>query len=255
MVKIWHYTSQEAALNIVSTMKLRLTRQDFLDDCNEFRYYQRVAKKIEKDFPHSSTAHDYADFISTRETLFLNPNRTFIACFSKDGDDVSQWERYADIGRGVALGFDASKLDIREVSYENEERVLQHIKSNLEKYKDDSVGFHNFINPFNEITKQSHYSSEKEVRVCKREKDTKKQLFFSRKDTICPYVHLDIQPNTLIELRLGPRARDNSQFAWRDYLDPNFLSNNAGVYRDWTDRSLDKVTIKISKSDCILHHR
>lgn len=255
MDTIWHYTSQEAALNIISSNKLRLIRQDFLDDGNEFRYYQRIAKKFEKDFPSSATAHDYADIQSRWETLFLNPDRAFIACFSKDGDDVSQWERYADMGRGVALGFDASKLDIREVFYKNEERVMQDIKTTLEKYKDDSVGFHNFINPLNEITKQSHYSSEKEVRICKRENDTKKQSFFSRKDTICPYVNLDIQPNTIKELRIGPRAHENSHFAWRDYLDPDFFSNNANEFRDWTDRSLDTVTMKISKSDCILRHR
>lgn len=58
-------------------------------------------------------------------------------------------------------------------------------------------------------------------------------------------------------LRFKPpaRARDNLQFAWRDYLDPDFSSTNAGVYRDWADRSLDKVTIKISESDRILLHR
>lgn len=248
---IWHYTSQYAAHQIVSSMNFRLTRQDYLDDGNEFQHFLRVTKTLDSNIDHSQTAHDYAKWSSALSQLLI-PDRTFVGCFSRNCDDVSQWERYADMGKGVAIGFDSSMLEIEEVSYKNDKELEEIVHSLLNEFKDDSVGFANVLKPMRKTIKQKQYASEDEVRICKSG-NVRDQLFFSRKDTLCPYIELKLPDGIVKEIMLGPRSRMNAENAWRDFVDPEFQFNNANVFRDWTDRSSDKVTIKISKSDCFLH--
>jgi hypothetical protein len=252
MDTIWHYTTQEAAFKIISDMKLRLTRQDFMDDFNEFRYLQNSASKIPDDHPHSKTAHEYSKDQDNWDR-FMRPNRTFLGCFSKNDDDIALWERYGGASKGVAIGFDSRAIVVEDVRYESDESSVKLIESFLDKYEDDNVGFHNAIRPINEVTKQIHYESENELRVRKYVSDLSQQLFFYKESTICPFINMDIPEQSITEIKLGPRARTNAEFAWRDFLDPDFFENNANISRDWSDRTLDKVTIKISKSACKLY--
>ena len=249
---IWHYTTQEAAFKIISDMKLRLTRQDFMDDFNEFRYLQISASRIPDDHLYSKIAHQYSKDQDVWD-LFMKPNRTFLGCFSKNDDDIALWERYGGASKGVAIGFDSRAIAVEDVRYESNESSVKLIESLLDKYRDDYVRFHNAISPINEVTKQIHYKSENELRVRKYVPDLSQQLFFTKESTICPFINMDIPEQSITEIKLGPRARANAEFAWRDFLDPDFFKNNAGVFRDWSDRSLDKVTIKISKSACKLY--
>lgn len=58
----------------------------------------------------------------------MEDEHPYIACFSKEGDVLSQWRSYADDSRGVSIGFDLNKLiensnlKLKEVSYSVDEQ-------------------------------------------------------------------------------------------------------------------------------------
>lgn len=57
------------------------------------------------------TAYILRDVLkSSIETYIYGDLPTLIACFSHEGDKLSQWRAYGDDGTGVALGFDANTL-------------------------------------------------------------------------------------------------------------------------------------------------
>ena len=43
--------------------------------------------------------------------------RVFSTLFSKNGDDLTQWTRYADDGKGMAVGFDSESIQFIKVPY------------------------------------------------------------------------------------------------------------------------------------------
>ena len=249
MSLVWHYTSHEVAQQIISTSKFRLTRQDFLDDFHEFRYVRIVASEIAKEHPYSKMAHGYSELGIMYED-FLKPSRTFVGSFSYEGDDISQWERYASGGKGVALGFDASMLKLNDVFYKDKNETMKIIEDCLDKHEDDTPGFINEIEPLNSVTKQIHFSSERETRMITSISDTRRQHYSAVENTLRPYINFELPQGCIVEVKLGPRARQNADLAWRDFVDPQFHENNMGVFRDWSDRSLDKVTVRISRSAC-----
>ncbi len=55
----------------------------------------------------------YKNFISLMvQTYNINNSIPYIACFSGNGDVLSQWKSYADDGLGVAIGFSTEALNV-----------------------------------------------------------------------------------------------------------------------------------------------
>jgi hypothetical protein len=74
------------------------------------------------------------EHIKTLSTSFiLNRLYPYIACFSKNGDSLSQWRAYANDGKGIAIGIDEKKLGLE-----------QRIPGNT-FIKDDAIGYYNCI--------------------------------------------------------------------------------------------------------------
>lgn len=106
-----------------------------------------------------------------------------MACFSRDGDSVSQWNSYADNGRGIAIGFDELEfnrlndekmINYYNVTYINSDLIqpeIENVYKNMMECNTCNGGklmdvFIKYIklkygNP--EKYKSSHYESEKEV--------------------------------------------------------------------------------------------
>jgi hypothetical protein len=114
---LWHYTSFEGFRKIVGSQKIWATEYRFLNDREEFAHAKKLAEEVIEDEP------DVDDGLSTKSILrgavhgAFNTGplrddrmRIFVASFSEQGDQRSQWRAYANNSSGVAIGFDLQGL-------------------------------------------------------------------------------------------------------------------------------------------------
>lgn len=98
----YHYCSLDTLHKIIEGKTIRLSNIDRMNDSNEGKDIEKFAKDIIEDM-HESLKEQYYN------------QRIYISCFSKGKDILSQWRAYGDDGRGVAIGFNLSELQIPEI--------------------------------------------------------------------------------------------------------------------------------------------
>jgi hypothetical protein len=106
---LWHYTSSAAFLSILESKTMYLTHYGFMNDPSEGRLgSQLLARRLEASID-GSLRRGVPQIVRRTCADFTHPKRpprpTFVASFSEEGDSLSQWARYGDDGRGLALGF------------------------------------------------------------------------------------------------------------------------------------------------------
>lgn len=137
---VWHYTSAQGLLGILSTdaaekqaertkqhgipsrgaFSLRLTDALYLNDPLELRYGRKMlADCIEAQLTDltGDDAEEVGEVVEWLRTPAESGNGeanritggTYVACFSRQKDSLSQWRGYAP-GRGYAIGFDENML-------------------------------------------------------------------------------------------------------------------------------------------------
>src|SRR5262249_7878269 len=106
----------------------------------------------------------------------------FVACFSLDGDSLSQWRAYADDGMGVAIGFSTAELrrlpvQIYEVLYDEAqqgEEMAEMLGASFLEFQNNGSVLHDkwLLSRAIEIVARSAalknpaWRDEKEVRCC-----------------------------------------------------------------------------------------
>lgn len=96
---VWHYCSSSSFDEIVASGQLRLMEATWQDDLTELVYGERAAlRPLLARFSWSE--------IHSRKVPFLSSEnrRPHVACFTACSDSLTHWQRYADHGRGVAVG-------------------------------------------------------------------------------------------------------------------------------------------------------
>jgi len=127
--KIYHYCSTETFLRILESKELWLSDIRHMNDSKEGLWAYELVDGFIKERVRSQPKGLVEFMLGMYEMWnlnllkfpkvssvavengfddFLNGNATtaFIACFSEEGDLLSQWRAYANDGRGVAIGFD-----------------------------------------------------------------------------------------------------------------------------------------------------
>lgn len=141
---LYHYTSIDAAINIIENNELWLTNIYFMNDSNEMICAQNMLDYVSNQDGYKSNhpeKYSLARKILDNSIKSSNFNH-FVMSFCTSGDQLSQWRGY---GAGVAIGFKASKLDtcfpaakLRKVIYSPSEQAtiidnLLHSTSNYAK--------------------------------------------------------------------------------------------------------------------------
>ena len=144
----------------------------FMNDVNEFWwFYDRIAEYLE-------THDDVPQFIAEHITHLITRRGTrrisiCAMCFSEDGDDASQWDRYALNGNGVAVGFDTERLksidrtEFQRVCYDPDKQVdfINKVVSELSrKYPNGTDSIGNVCDPLSRIAagcKNPRFGAEK----------------------------------------------------------------------------------------------
>ena len=108
--RLYHYTSQEGLLGILSSKTLWATRIQYLNDSTEFSYTLALLKKA---FDLHVVGQLWAKVIThspLRALDHLRSHPIHVACFSEKQDDLSQWRGYCPGGGGFSVGFDSDQL-------------------------------------------------------------------------------------------------------------------------------------------------
>lgn len=144
--KLYHYCSLETFIAIISNKCLRLSDLSKSNDYMERKWILNIIEEaLDKSFKEEGIKINlreeywYRDGINNHISYLLDmlsydvKRSSYITCFSRNGDLLSQWRAYGDDGRGVAIGFNAkllykvysSKNDvyIEDVLYDKEEQI------------------------------------------------------------------------------------------------------------------------------------
>lgn len=118
--KVYHYCSPETLLAIISSKRIRFGDASCMNDGDEITWGLNLLEKVKTDLierndipsripPISKAFLDNFDKIWRTNVSVGKP---FLACFSSDGDSLSQWRAYAQDGQGFSLGFRKGDMNL-----------------------------------------------------------------------------------------------------------------------------------------------
>lgn len=142
---LFHYTSVEGLKGIIESQELWATNLAYMNDTREMHTGSAVIQEIlAADIDHATDQQTKKLLQALQEYSGKSPIKNAHAvCFSKNGDQLSQWRGYGSNGKGYAIGFDPSALesDLTEGFLlsgclyhkpQQEEGIRKHINMSLE---------------------------------------------------------------------------------------------------------------------------
>ena len=147
-VKFYHYCSLESFVSIISNKCLRLSDLSKSNDYMERKWIMNIVGEaldkslkeegikinLREDYRYNNGINSHIDYLLSMLKNYVIKS-SYITCFSRNGDLLSQWRAYGDDGRGVSIGFD-SKLLYKVASHKNDiyiEDVLYDKKEQIEE--------------------------------------------------------------------------------------------------------------------------
>lgn len=106
---LYHYTSIDGLMGILSNKSIWLTDYQYLNDMEEIEHGKSIVKNTANALLESSIDQSTKDLLQKWiHGLEEIEERIFIASLSSDGDSLSQWRAYGP----VAVGFKAEELSL-----------------------------------------------------------------------------------------------------------------------------------------------
>ena len=111
---LYHYTTGNGLIEIIKSGELWSTQVNCLNDASEFLYTMARLQERAETLLASTQTPDIKFLLETIITGLKRPLRGllpwFVACFTEDGDDLSQWRGYGGGEGGYSIEFDAVYL-------------------------------------------------------------------------------------------------------------------------------------------------
>jgi hypothetical protein len=114
---LWHYTSGSALIAILDSMSIYSTQISCLNDATELKYgstlFHDALRKLRAETSNDEMAErllDGAISYFREDPSYQAASFHFVACFSEEVDDLSQWRAYGGGENGYAIGFRAADL-------------------------------------------------------------------------------------------------------------------------------------------------
>lgn len=137
----YHYCSIDTFFKIIDQSTIRLSNPYKMNDTKEYSWLLNLLPEVVEEYiAIIEDVHEkerYKEFyVDLSKQIFddyyYEKEPPYIACFSKEGDILSQWRSYADKSRGVAIGFcleeivNRSSIELVEVEYgtSNQKKLL-----------------------------------------------------------------------------------------------------------------------------------
>ena len=105
---LYHYCSSEAFLSIIKSKKIRLSALSLSNDSSEGTHVVRIFEELAEADGLTEPIRD--SIIKTIRKLQAC-SRQLGFCLSEEGNRLALWERYADKGAGVSIGFSEPGLN------------------------------------------------------------------------------------------------------------------------------------------------
>jgi hypothetical protein len=119
---LYHYTSGNGLIEIIKSGELWSTQVNCLNDASEFLYTMARLQERAKTLLASPQPDDIKFLLETIITELKRPVRGalgwFVACFTEDGDDLSQWRGYGGGEGGYSIEFDS--IHLRGMSHQQQ---------------------------------------------------------------------------------------------------------------------------------------
>jgi hypothetical protein len=227
---VYHYTSHRAALSILQRRELWLSNILYLNDSKEFWWvYELYSSAQSRYWIPEDTEQRIGDAAKQRD----RDVSVCVGCFSAHSDDASQWERYADHGQGVAIGFRLSALrkaaeergGVASRVFYGAEKCVQGIRAALDAewvrrnvVGESRAGASDALARLAAFAKEPSFESEREYRVAFYGCDHRVYEFRHTARSLVPYVVLPIQLEYVADVKLGPRSAAESRSAWEVFL-------------------------------------
>jgi hypothetical protein len=111
--QLYHYTGAEGALGIISSGEIWATDAEYLNDPSEILYGRDLIRSTWRDFKQDAAPPGSMEDVVDSMTTVLCVKwmySTYLTCFSKQRNVLSQWRAYSNFGTGYSLGFDSTRL-------------------------------------------------------------------------------------------------------------------------------------------------
>lgn len=275
---LFHYTSAGGFKGILETQCIYATDSAFLNDLSEITYAadkvarhleKRIAERDESPPPEGSEwwqrlnlmreavvaldnieNSNAAEYARTGSGLSIYDGATYVACFTNEPDQLSQWRGYG--GRGYAIGFTKEGLNKLEIDGENTpagevvkvgygdavldgsadaaleglyEKVSEFfgtrwIGPDLSAPMSDLAGTYKFLLPELAKVKNGAFEEEQESRIIVSQYAAKlrKSLRFREGTRLVPYLKLRFKPHDIGWVYIGPGAEIHDVRALRAFL-------------------------------------
>ena len=270
---LYQYTDYIAFNGIMRDRELRVNNVRNMNDAAEMHLFiSGIFRAVENQLEQEKAEKKLEKFKKLEEELSKKyfDYAAYAACFSTYRDDASQWERYANRGKGVCLGIDRSILEamtggaitLQKVYYQDDVESHPLVKKLHDLTLSEEVFSEN--NPILKAAlaecwrnsasfKHPSFSSEHEVRLVVMPYDAEsfdvKPRFHVARDRIKKYYPLDLDnmcrkagsslEGLIVEIIVGPESTQSLPIL-RDYLN---------------DLSLPKLSKRIFLSDCPLRSK
>ncbi|MGH3626304.1 MAG: DUF2971 domain-containing protein, partial [Sciscionella sp.] len=257
-----HYTSKKFIKRNLENQCIFATDAAFLNDSSEILYAGRALQRHLKHLighinlsppqPGSDERKHLSDLGQAEDWLAKFNNAeyylegsawtvydgaTFVACFTEQPDQLSQWRGYG--GRGYSIGFTREGLnqlvvddgkdtpagDLIKVSYEDEglEKLLQDVSDYFEARS--HTPFNNlgdimgYMLPRMAGVKHKAFEEEKEWRLAvSRYLEPPRGIDFREGNRLVPYLKLQFDPSAVAFVYIGPGADIHDKRALRYFL-------------------------------------
>lgn len=167
----YHYCGLDTLMAIVSNKCLRLCDLRKTNDHLERKWILEILENsliqafeeneininLKEDYWYDKESNNHLSFLVHMLKCYVDRS-SYITCFSKDGDLLSQWRAYGDNGKGVSIGF--NKKLISKNSKKNNihfENVLYNLDEQVEEVKLAALNAINYMkNMYNTIPIRSN---------------------------------------------------------------------------------------------------
>ena len=106
--RLFHYTKTSSLLGILDSQELYFSRLRNLNDASEGRAVLDIIKALEP----KGIAKNLIQFVKNNYSSIEKKARSsYSFSFTTEEDDASQWDRYADHGKGVCIEFCSDQLE------------------------------------------------------------------------------------------------------------------------------------------------
>ncbi len=258
---LYHYTTQQGLLGIITNSCLWATHILYLNDQKEYWHAFDVTRKVIQDKLKTSIGESQKKRLDSidRELGTHQSADIFVASLSEDGDSLSQWRAYGANGNGFSIGFSREKLNnlalkvgwrLGPCSYHLESQineVLLPINSDVQaRYSTKSVttlegnpdciyimsskydDFTKEVLEFTPFLKHSAFHEEKEWRLVFNKDNHDLVCHRARQSLLIPYCEFSLLMKETLdcisEIIVGPTAHiDLSEKSLKSFLESKYL--------------------------------